>query len=282
MRTIHFNAGSGIGQLPFRGLRSKYASTRLQYAYRNSEFLTMSVEQNVPLNEKPRAAAPNNKRVLLLLIVVCVAPVIASYLAYYLLPPDGRTNYGDLLQPQQEVGAVMTMPLAGMLPDDEKARLLLDTPGAPVVTPAESSPGSSTDTDRAKAGVSLADWRGRWLIISIAPAACEEPCATNLYNMRQVRLTTGRDRDRVQRLWLITDGVMPTGELLTSHQGMVAARADPAVVNKLFVALDGNQTPDHIYLVDPLGNLMMRFPAQADPSRMKKDLIRLLKASRIG
>ena len=74
----------------------------------------------------------------------------------------------------------------------------------------------------------------------------------------------------------------PNPQVLADHAGIVAARVDPAALGKLFRPADGQALSDHIYLVDPLGNLMMRFPADPNPSRMKKDLIRLLKASRIG
>ncbi|MGH1359680.1 MAG: SCO family protein [Burkholderiaceae bacterium] len=233
----------------------------------------MSVQQNLSPpqpgqqpGQQRRKAAPNNRRVLLLLILVCVAPVIASYLAYYFLPPDGRVNYGDLVDPQREVAGLATAPLAGLLPADQKARLALDTPRAP----------ATADS------VSLGDWRGRWLMVLLAPADCPQACQTNLYNMRQVRLTTGKYRDRVQRLWLVSDQGEPSSELLAGHKGMVAARVSRDAANGLFVPADGKPPMAHIFLVDPLGNLMMRFPADANPSRMKKDMIRLLKASRIG
>ena len=100
--------------------------------------------------------------------------------------------------------------------------------------------------------------------------------------MRQVRLTTGKHRDRVQRLWLVTDDASPAADLLKQHAGMVTARVAPETAGSLFEPAAGQQAVDHIFLIDPLGNLMMRFPAQTDPSKMKKDINKLLKASRIG
>ncbi|MFK7967348.1 MAG: SCO family protein [Burkholderiaceae bacterium] len=223
-----------------------------------------------PGANKPKPKA-NNKRVLLLLAAVCIAPVVASYTAYYFLPPEGRTNYGDLVNPQVDTRSLETSPLADTLPVDEKARLGLDTPLAP-----------KTPDVTAGETVSLNDWRGRWLMVLVAPAACDSACQTNLYNMRQVRLTTGKHRDRVQRLWLVTDDVSPAADLLKQHAGMVTARVAPATARSLFQPATGQQPVDHIFLIDPLGNLMMRFPAQTDPSKMKKDINKLLKASRIG
>ncbi len=219
----------------------------------------------------PPKRKPNNKRVMLLLAAVCIAPVIASYTAYYFLPPEGRTNYGDLVNPQVDTRSLETRPLAGSLPVDEKARLGLDTPLAP-----------ATPDLTAGETVSLNDWRGRWLMVLVSDAACPPACNANLYNMRQVRLTTGKHRDRVQRLWLVTDDASPSGELLKQHAGMVTARIAPEDARSFFQPAAGQQPADHIFLIDPLGNLMMRFPAKTDPSKMKKDINKLLKASRIG
>lgn len=241
----------------------------------------MSVDQSKPVvassvstpadTTSPSRAKPNNKRVLLLLAVVCIAPVIASYTAYYLLPPEGRTNYGDLVSPQVDTRELATTPLANTLPADEKARLALDTPMAP-----------PTPDLAAGQTVSLNDWRGRWLMVLLSPAECGSACTTNLYNMRQVRLTTGKNRDRVQRLWLVTDQGKPPTELLQQHTGMVTAQVASGLASELFKPAAGREQTDHIFLIDPLGNLMMRFPADTDPSKMKKDMIKLLKASRIG
>jgi len=241
----------------------------------------MSVDQSKPVldtpvstpHDTPKAsrAKSNNKRVLLLLAVVCIAPVIASYTAYYLLPPEGRTNYGELVSPQVDTRALETMPLPDSLPADERARLALDTPMAP-----------PTPDLAAGQTVSLDDWRGRWLMVLLSPAECGPACQTNLYNMRQVRLTTGKNRDRVQRLWLVTDQGRPSTELLQQHAGMVTAQVAHGLANELFEPAAGGEQTDHIFLIDPLGNLMMRFPADTDPSKMKKDMIKLLKASRIG
>jgi len=213
----------------------------------------------------------NNKRVMLLLAAVCIAPVIASYTAYYFLPPDGRTNYGDLVDPQVDTRSLQTSPLPGSLPIDETARLELDTPMAP-----------PTPDLAAGQTVSLDDWRGRWLMVLLAPAECGPACTTNLYNMRQVRLTTGKNRDRVQRLWLLPDQAEPSAELLRQHPGMVTARVAPDQAAGFFRPAPGQNQADHIFLIDPLGNLMMRFPADTNPSKMKKDINKLLKASRIG
>jgi hypothetical protein len=121
------------------------------------------------------------------------------------------------------------------------------------------------------AGPPLEPLRGKWVLVMADAAACNAYCEKKLYFMRQVRRAQGKDMDRVERLWLLADGGAPREELL----GAIAGTRVVAFRDALF-------TPEHIYVVDPLGNLMMRFPRDPDPSRMIKDLQRLLKASRIG
>ncbi len=174
---------------------------------------------------------------MLAILLVCASPVIASYFTYYVIRPEGRTNYGTLIEPLREASAL------------------------------------------GQGGIGAL--RGRWVMLTVAPAACDDACQERLYEMRQVRLTTGKDRDRVERVWLVEDAAAPDPSLLAQHEGLVLLRADPESLAKLPVA-EGGSPSDHIYLIDPLGNLMMRFPKDADPSRMKKDLAKLLRASRVG
>jgi hypothetical protein len=113
--------------------------------------------------------------------------------------------------------------------------------------------------------------RGKWVLVAFDAAACDAYCEKKLYFMRQVRRAQGKDMDRVARLWSITDGGKPRAELLAAIEGTRIEGREPA-------AFPGNAL-DHIYLVDPMGNLMMRFPRDPDPSKMIKDLQRLLKYS---
>jgi hypothetical protein len=113
--------------------------------------------------------------------------------------------------------------------------------------------------------------RGKWVLVAFDAAACDAYCERKLYLMRQVRRAQGKDMDRVERLWVVTDGGKPRAEVLAAIEGTRFA----ALVEKEF---PGNPA-DHIYLVDPFGNLMLRFPREPDPSKMIKDLQRLLKYS---
>jgi hypothetical protein len=117
----------------------------------------------------------------------------------------------------------------------------------------------------------LAALRGKWVLVSADAPACDAGCERKLYIMRQARRAQGKDMDRIERLWLLSGPGAPRHALLAAIEGTHVARVDASPL-----------APQHIYLVDPLGNLMMRFPRDPDPSRVIKDLQRLLKYSRLG
>jgi cytochrome oxidase Cu insertion factor (SCO1/SenC/PrrC family) len=120
--------------------------------------------------------------------------------------------------------------------------------------------------------------RGKWVLVSFDAAACDAYCERKLYFMRQLRRAQGKDEPRVERLWVLTDAAQPRAELLAAIEGTRLAR-DPGLAARFPAAASH---ADHLYLVDPLGNLMMRYPRDPDPSRMLKDLQRLLRLSQVG
>ena len=131
---------------------------------------------------------------------------------------------------------------------------------------------------RPLAGPPLQALRGKWVLVTFDAAACDAYCEKKLYYLRQVRRAQGRNQGRVERLWLLTDGAQPRAALLAAIEGTRLAR--DAGLAATFPA--AGAVRDHIYLVDPLGNLMMRFPRDPDPSLILKDLQRLLRVSQIG
>jgi cytochrome oxidase Cu insertion factor (SCO1/SenC/PrrC family) len=176
------------------------------------------------------------------MFAVTVAPFVFAYLAYQYWQPAGRSNHGELIEPR----ILPTAPL-----------VLLN--GKPF---------------------QLADLKGKWLMIHADSGACAESCRKQLYFMRQVRLAQGKNFDRIERVWLITDGAQPPADLAPLVEGVWLVRAAGAPI---VVALPGMAAvSDHIFLVDPRGNLMLRFPRDPDPAGMIKDLQRLLKLSRVG
>lgn len=182
---------------------------------------------------------------MLLVWAVCAAPVVASYFMYYVVRPEGRTNHGALIQP------VRAMP-------EPAALQLLNLQGSPVLP---------------------ASLKGQWLLVSVAGGACEAACEKTLYLQRQLRESLGRDKDRVDRVWLVSDGAPVREALLPALQQATVLRAPQADLARWLEPEAGRQLADHLYLVDPRGDWMMRFPANVDFTKAKRDLTRLLKAS---
>jgi hypothetical protein len=180
---------------------------------------------------------------MLLIFLVCAAPVIASYVTFYFFRPDGRVNYGTLIEP------------AKPLPD--ASLTLLD--GKPF---------------------RLSEFRGKWVLLTFDGGDCPGVCAEKLFKMRQVRTMQGKERERLERAWIITDQAQLSTQIIREHDGMKMLRAGTSPLVGEFPA-DGERT-DHIYLIDPLGNLVLRYPDEPDIRGVANDLTRLLKASRIG
>jgi cytochrome oxidase Cu insertion factor (SCO1/SenC/PrrC family) len=174
------------------------------------------------------------------ILVVCALPLLAALAAYFLFPPAGRVNYGELVEPRP-------LPVVRLERLDGRA-------------------------------FSLGELRGKWVMLHVDAPECGAPCQAKLFNMRQSRLAQGNNAERIERVWLVAGGGVLPPELARLYEGMVLARAAPELV----AALPGTDARGQVYLIDPRGNLMLRFPADADPKRMIKDLQRLLKYSGIG
>ena len=183
---------------------------------------------------------------LMALLAVCAAPLVASYVTYYIIKPTGRTNYGALIDPRAH-------PIPAM------ATTTLDGAPAP-----------------------LDQYKGKWIMLKVGASDCQQACQDQLFAMRQLRTMQGKEMERIERVWLITDQEPLETMLLRVNDGTRMLRAPAAAVAQWLPVEQGGQADRHIYLIDPLGNLMMRFPVDPDPSKVKKDLGKLLKASAIG
>ena len=182
---------------------------------------------------------------MLLVLLVCAAPVIASYLTYFVIRPEGRNNYGELVLPTRTLPALRLQRMDGS------------------VVPA----------------LSL---RGQWLLVAVSPSACGEACEKQLFMQRQLREMLGRERERVDKIWLVTDGGPLPAALAAAVQAPpapIVLRADAAELARWLIPAAGHKLDDHLYVVDPMGEWMMRLPAGADPTRAKRDLDRLLRAA---
>ena len=183
---------------------------------------------------------------MLLVMLVCAAPVIASYFTYYVIRPEGRRNFGELIDPQRPLPAVQAKNLAGE-------------------------------------SVMLPTLKGQWLFVSVAGGACEAQCQQHLYLQRQLRETLGKEKDRLDRVWLINDDAPVPPEIVPALKDATVLRVPPAVLAQWLQAGEGHALNEHLYVVDPLGNWMMRFPAGLNAEtalKAKRDLDQLMRAAR--
>jgi hypothetical protein len=182
---------------------------------------------------------------MLLVLLVCAAPVIASYLTFYVLRPQSLRSFGELILP------VVAMP-------DLQAK---DVKGQ---------------------SVALRSLKNQWLLVSVAGGACLAECQQNLFFQRQTRAALGRERDRTDWVWLVTDDAPLDAALLAGLQDAVVLRLPKDQVAQWLRPQAGSELQDHLYLVDPQGDWMMRFPANLKTDqapKMRKDWDRLLRAS---
>ena len=194
--------------------------------------------------QSPGSDAPaprrRSKLALWLILALCAAPLVASYMAFYWWRPESRVNHGELLQPR-------------VMPDAALERL----------------DGGS---------FRFSELKGEWLLLVADSGQCDERCRVKLTYTRQIRLAQGREAERIERMWILVDDAVPRPELLAEHPELHVVRGGRATLEML--SPPAGSATDYIFVVDPLGHLMMRYPPDADPRLMLKDLSRLLRQSR--
>jgi peroxiredoxin len=197
----------------------------------------------------PKRARKRGRWMLWLVLLVCASPMIASYFTYYVIKPEKRNNYGTLIdQRAHPVPAMATTTLDG----------------------------------RPQA---LEQFKGKWVLLMVGSGACPDVCQKQLFAMRQLRLMQGKEADRIERVWLITDKEPLDTLIIREYDGTHMLRADAATVASWLPADTGTAPADHLYMIDPLGHLMMRFPKDPqlqDVRKVYKDIYKLLKASAVG
>ncbi|MFM9968518.1 MAG: SCO family protein [Burkholderiales bacterium] len=176
-----------------------------------------------------------------LVLAVCLAPFIAATVLHRYFPPDSRMNFGELVEPVP-------------LPNNDLQSLDGKT-------------------------MQISALRGKWIMVHVDSGVCDAACNDKLWKIRQLRLTQGKNMERIERLWLVADQTPIDATLQKEYAGTHIWRAGNEFI-RLLPATNGPH--QHIWLIDPLGNVMMRYSRDADPSRIKNDLIRLLKVSQIG
>lgn len=210
-----------------------------------AEALSLTVHT---LPDRPTADPSRTRRGrinMLLVLLACAAPVLVSYFTYYVIRPGARTNYSALIEPGRPLPAAAQLPLRDL--------------GGQAVDPPS--------------------LRGQWLLIAVGDGACDATCEKLLYAQRQLREVMGREKDRIDRLWLVTGDQTPRAELLPALAQATVLQTDAAAVAQWLAPEAGQRLQDHLYLVDPIGMWMLRVPVDFDPAKVKKDFDRLMRAS---
>jgi len=185
-----------------------------------------------------------------ILVIVFILPYVAA-MTYYLagdrLPDVQTSNRGELVVPVQSLGSLEFDLLQG-------------------------------DT------ASINDYEGKWLVLSIAGSVCGDSCLHNLYMMRQVRKALAKDRFRVSRAMLFSGATESLQGVISDYEGTDVWLGPQESISNLIAIVDTeNQGVDgRLYIIDPLGNVMMRYKPDTDPKDLLKDLQRLMKVSKAG
>lgn len=212
---------------------------------------------NTPLPSSAKPPRRHTKAPLVWIVLICLAPVILALLAYYVpslgLRPDGTSAYGTLVTPQRP----------------------LPPKGALNLTTLEGEPFDLHSLD------------GKWILVTIDQGACPESCVKKLFTLRNSHASQGKNVLRLARVWIITDNAPVPDAVFDAYHGTTIVRADPRQVAAYFApqATAANLTQalrDPMWIIDPFGHLMMKFPADADPIEVRDDIRKLLRNSRIG
>jgi cytochrome oxidase Cu insertion factor (SCO1/SenC/PrrC family) len=185
--------------------------------------------------------------------MVFALPMAAAWW-FYLHPdqvPQARTSHGELVQPPRPLRDTQLLTLDGR-------------------------------------AMRLSELRGKWTLVFFSASRCDEPCQRKLYEMRQIQLALGQDQERAQRLTILRDAAAldQFRQGLREYPGMWVLHGAPGAVIDLaaqFPSLpSAGSAPGGLYLVDPLGNLVLSYSPGANPRGILKDLQRLLKYSWVG
>lgn len=193
------------------------------------------------LNETEKKIKRAHKQKLLAMMALLLAPVVISYALHYSDYRPSTINYGELIDMENFEGTAVNQ--------------------------------IDNTIFRSK------DIHGKWTMLTVDSGDCDEYCNQKLYKMRQVRLVQNKEMHRVERLWLIDDNATIEPSLTETYDGTLFVNTKDSDILQSLKPIESQRK--HIYLVDPIGNVMMRFPENADPSAMVEDLKRLLHVSQL-
>lgn len=214
-----------------------------------SKFTTTDAPLSMAVHSLPdpqlTALPPSGHGKLLAMFLACSLPVLLAIFVFYVVKPTGHANFGELIHPARPVPAVS----------------LLNEQGQPF---------------------ELTQLKGQWLLVNVGSAACTADCVQHLFIQRQLREMLNKDKDRVDRVWLVTDesAINPEAQPLLSDTTVL--RVSAAVLHAWLGEMTLDQATQQLFVIDPQGHAMLRMPADMQgkqASAAKNMLQKLLMAS---
>jgi hypothetical protein len=201
-----------------------------------------------PGNAAENELRSRNLRMLAALAGLFLLPLAIAFWVYYGTDwrPARTVNHGELITPVRPLPAAHLQPAV-----------------TPVNAPTEL-------------------FHRKWSLVYVGDGRCEEACRQALYVMRQTRLSLNNEMNRVERVFLATSQCCAREFLVHEHPGLLVLDATGAEANSLLGVFPANERERSLFIVDPLGNLMMRYDVRQNPKGLLQDLKKLLSLSHIG
>jgi len=193
------------------------------------------------------------------LAALFLVPLLLAFYMYYGTDwrPIKRVNHGTLISPVRPLPAVKL----------ERESLEAPDPHAP-------PPGSGAPVPKL--------FKDKWSLVYVGEGNCDERCRQALYVMRQTRESLNNNMTRVERIFLVTGNCCAREFLLHEHPGLIVADATSADGRRLLQEFPADDRPYSVFIIDPLGNLMMSYDSRQNPKGLLEDLQKLLRLSQIG
>ena len=202
------------------------------------------------------ATRQRSRTPLVLILLLSMAPVLAALLVYFNPDwrPEGSVAYGTLIEPQRPIPASTAL----------QATTLDGKP------------------------FDVATLKGKWLLIAADGGDCQDACARKLFILRNSHASQGKNVERLARVWFITDDAPVPEKVLEAYKGTVMLRVQPEQLKKFLLGDStnaGNTTSalaDPMWIIDPHANLILQYPPNAEPEKVRKDITKLVYNTRIG
>ena len=204
---------------------------------------------------QPQAPRARSRTPLVLIFLMSLAPVVAALLAYFnpSWRPEGSVAYGTLINPQRPIPSSAALQ----------------------ATTLEGKP------------FDVATLKGKWLLVAADGGDCQDACARKLFILRNSHASQGKNVERLARIWFITDDAPVPEKVLEAYKGTIMLRVRPEQLQRFLLtevqtteAASKLSTP--MWIIDPNGNLILQYPENAEPEKVRKDISKLVYNSRIG